>query len=452
MINREISSFRDPAGYIYYDNDKVIRRINKIYFHQYDHFMHSGLYDELITNNYLIPHKEIKRTDDYILLEVTKIPFISYPYEWCHNELKDAALLTLNIQTIALKYNMILKDASAYNVQFYQGKPIFIDTLSFDFYIEGTPWGAYGQFTRHFIAPLLLNTYVDQRSSHLLSNYIDGFPLDLANNILKNRGGFTAKMHIKWHSKSIAKYNNSNKSSKEVTISKSNIINLNQMMINQISKLTIKKQLTEWDNYYNLTNYDEYSKRHKIKLVNDYLKQIQFNDNSLIFDLGSNDGEYSKIASKYCQNIISFDIDNNCVNRNYLNNQENSHILPLVLDLTNPSSAIGFGNMERKSITERGHAKCIMSLALIHHLVISNNLPFTSVASWFRALGEYLIIEFVPKTDSMVIKLLSTRKDIFDKYNETEFETKFQKYYEIITKEKIKNSERTLYLMKIKRD
>jgi len=451
---REISSFRDPAGYIYYEDNKVIRRVNKEYFKQYEHLMTSGLYDELVEKGYLIKHREIDGNKEYKLLEVEKVPFISYPYEWCYDEVKDAAILTLNIQEIALKYNMILKDASSYNVQFIGGKAIFIDTLSFDFYEEGMPWGAYGQFVRHFMAPLLLNTYVDERCSSLLRNYIDGFPLDLVNNLLKNRGGFTARMHIKWHNKSIDKNNDVSDGVKKVNISKISIINMNQMMLRQISKLRRKVTDTEWDNYYNVTNYDEVSDKCKIKLVKEYLEEIDFNNESLVYDLGANDGKYSRIANERCQNVVSFDIDTNCVNRNYLieRDKERSGILPLLLDINNPSGGIGFGCTERKSINDRGRVDCLMALALIHHIVISNNVPFESVARWFIKLSKYLIIEFVPKEDKQVLKLLKTRRDIFSEYDQESFERIFSKYYKIVKKDNIKNSKRVLYLMQVNED
>ena len=203
--NKEHASFRDPSGYVYYENDNVYRKIDKSYFEQYNYLMTSGLYNELVDKNLLIKHKEVEVTDEYIIITPEKVPFISYPYEWCYEEIKDAALITLKIQEIALKYNMTLKDASAYNVQFYKGKAIFIDTLSFDFYKEGEPWGAYGQFCRHFMSPLLLMANVDENLNCLLKNYIDGIPVELANNILKGRGGLTAWQHIKLHSKSINK-------------------------------------------------------------------------------------------------------------------------------------------------------------------------------------------------------------------------------------------------------
>ncbi len=158
MDNRqEPSSFRDPAGRIFYKDNLCYRQINEIYHRQYDKLMHSGLYRELTEKHSLIPHEEITPWEGKsgCIIRPETIPYISYPYEWSFEQLKDAAVLTLDIMLASLKYDMVIKDASAYNVQFLKGHPIFIDTLSFEFYEENSPWGAYGQFCRHFAAPPL---------------------------------------------------------------------------------------------------------------------------------------------------------------------------------------------------------------------------------------------------------------------------------------------------------
>lgn len=447
--NKDYSSFRDPSGHIYYEGDKVFRKINKCYIDTYDFFVSSGLYSKLLEEKLIIEHKEIKRSSDEIILEVKKVPFISYPYEWSFDEYRDAALLTLKVNLIALDYGMILKDASVYNVQFINSNPIFIDTLSFDIYEEGTPWGAYGQFTRHFIAPLLLMNNVDERINSLMKNYIDGIPLDMAEAILKKRGGFFTKQHIIWQNKAIKKHNTDGKNidTLKVSISKQSLININVMMQNQILKMKRKKVDTEWDSYYDNTNYSVDSDEEKQKLVLGFVSKIKF-CNELAIDMGANDGKYSRLIGKYFKSIISVDIDNNAVNRNYKvakNNNEN--ILPLVFDFNNPSPSLGFACRERNDFEKRSNVKLVMALALIHHIAISNNVPFTKIAEWFSHMGEYLIIEFVPKNDSQVELLLKTRRDIFDYYTEEDFENCFSEYFNIIDKKKISNSVRTLYLM-----
>ena len=454
MKNKELSSFRDPSGFIYYENNKVIRKINPIYFKEYNHLMDSGLYKELVDNNLLIKHKEIKKSNDEILLEVEKIPYISYPYEWTFEELKEAALLTLKINKIALKYGMILKDATSYNIEFIGCKPIFIDTLSFMFYEENSPWGAYGQFTRHFIAPLVLMKYVDIRMNTLLKNYIDGIPLDLCSNLLKNRGGMISKIHIKLQNKSIKKHNNDGKKDVvKINISKKSIINMFDMITNQINNLKLKKYTTEWMDYYDLSNYNEKAFNSKENIIKEFCKMIKSKDNDISFDLGSNDGRFSKLIEKELNNyVVSFDIDNNAVEYNFINNKDNDRILPLIMDFTNPSSGIGFSNNERKSFMDRGNANLTLVLAFIHHLVISNNLSFEMVADFLSKITKYLIIEFVPKEDSQVELLLKTRNDIFDFYNIETFKEEFSKYFKIIKEEKIDNSKRTLFLMEVKNE
>ena len=449
--NKELSSFRDPSGYIYYENNKVFRRVNKCYFKEYNHLMKSGLYEELINNNLMVKHKEIEKNKDYIVLEVDKIPYISYPYEWTFNQLRDAGILTLEINKIAMKYGMILKDASAYNVQFNKGKVIFIDTLSFMFYKDNSPWGAYGQFSRHFIAPLVLMKHIDIRMNKLLECYIDGIPLDLCSRLLGKRGGMISYLHIKMQNKSINKHNVDRDNKKEISIKKQSIINMFDMIERQLNSLKIKDFDSEWKNYYDNTNYNDVSKFDKHEIIKEFCNEIKLNKNDIIFDLGANDGRYSELVYNAFNNTtIAFDIDNNSVERNYLNNKKNElDILPLVMDINNPSSGIGFSNSERLSFMDRGNAGLTLVLAFIHHIVISNNISFEMLVNFLSMITKYLIIEFVPKEDSQVQLLLSTREDIFPLYDLDNFKKEFSEKFKILKEVKIKDSERTMFLMEV---
>src|SRR3989338_7398587 len=185
---KEASSFRDPSGFVFYVNKDVYRQINSNYKEHYEYLITSGLYESLINSKLLIPHEEIDSQENFEIkpyknIKPEKIEFISYPYEWSFSQLKDAALLTLQIQKTAIEYGMILKDASAYNIQFLNGKPILIDTLSLEKYDEGIPWIAYRQFCENFLAPLSLTVYKDAGLAKLLQIYIDGIPLELASRL-----------------------------------------------------------------------------------------------------------------------------------------------------------------------------------------------------------------------------------------------------------------------------
>lgn len=202
-------SFRDPSGFLFYKDGKIYRQINISYKENYDILMESGLCESLVNAELLIPHVEadIKvplPDESYKVIQPELILFISYPYEWSFSQLKHAALTTLEIQKKSLMFGMSLKDSSAYNIQFIKGRPVLIDSLSFEKYREGEPWVAYRQFCQHFLAPLVLMSFKDIRLQQLLRIYIDGIPLDLASSLLplRTRFKFSLLSHIHLHSKS----------------------------------------------------------------------------------------------------------------------------------------------------------------------------------------------------------------------------------------------------------
>ena len=447
-------SFRDPSGFIFFEDGHLFRQINHSYKSDYDLLMSSGLYETLTKEELLIPHEEIsfessKNSDAYKIIKPECIPFISYSYEWSFSQLKDAALLTLAVQKKALKVGISLKDASAYNVQFLNGKPLIIDTLSFAQHIDGEPWIAYKQFCQHFLAPLALMSFRDIRLSSLLKTYIDGIPLDPAATLLPFRSylKYSILSHIHLHSKSQSHFADKAIKKENPSFSLNAMPGLIDSLESAIRKLKWKPVGTEWHNYYSDTNYSESGHIHKKELVSEYIK---ISKPKKLWDLGANDGIFSRLASDEAIFTLSFDSDPAAVENNYLNarNQSETNILPLLIDLTNPSPAVGWENDERSSLLERGPADTAMALALIHHLAISNNLPLWKTAELFSRICNYLIIEFVPKTDSQVQRLLSSREDIFPDYNQTEFERVYADFFTIINSDRIVDSERTIYLMK----
>jgi len=454
MENTKInSSFRDPSGFVFFRDGIIYRQINKCHKENYDYFIESGLYQKLVDENLLISHQEkTLETNDknaYKIIKPVQIPFISYPYEWSFSQLKDAALTTIKIQKIAMEYDMSLKDCSAYNVQFLNGKSIFIDTLSFEKYIEGKPWVAYRQFCKHFLAPLALMSHKDIRMNQLFRIFIDGIPLELTSSLLPSSSLFKFSLlsHIHLHSKS-EKYFGTKKIKKtSQTISRSRLTALILSLESAIKNMKWEPKGTEWSDYYNDTNYSKKGLEHKKNIVNEFLDEIK---PATIWDLGANTGVFSRIATNKGINTISFDIDPAAVEINYLTCKKNqeTNILPLILDLSNPSPALGWANEERMSLTDRGPVETILALALIHHLIISNNVPIPKIAEFFNKFCNSLIIEFVPKTDSQVQRLLVTREDIFTDYTNSIFEEEFGKYYTVLKKVKMEDSERIIYLMR----
>lgn len=446
------ASFRDPSGFIFGSEGVLYRQINKLYKSQYEFLNESRLYDALINKGYLIPHQEVNITPydpntAYKVIQPDPILFISYPYEWCFSQLKDAALLTLEIQKLALEFGMTLKDSSAYNIQFHHSRPVLIDTLSFDFYHEGEPWVAYRQFCQHFLAPLTLMVYRDVRLSQLLRVYIDGIPLDLASSLLpfRSRLKFPLLLHIHLHAVSQKRYASQPvKSSRKM--SKNEILGLIDSLHSAVKGLRWSPHGTEWAEYYDDHNYSPEGLKHKSHLVNEFLDTV--NPKS-VWDLGANTGYFSRLSSARETPTMSFDVDFGAVEQNYLScrSQNEETLLPLYLDLTNPSPGIGWRNHERMSLIERGPVDTVLALALIHHLAISNNVPLINIVTFLREICSWLIIEFVPKTDSQVQRLLASREDIFSNYTIENFDNDFSRVFKIHRKEKITESERYLYLM-----
>lgn len=467
----EKSSFRDNSGFIFYDQGKIFRAITYSYKNNYDHLVQSGLYNYLVEEKLLIPHSverlETLREDVssdkldtkiYKVIQPDKIDFISYPYEWCFSQLKDAALTTLKIQKAALKYGMTLKDSSAYNIQFYRGRPVLIDTLSFEIVNDGEPWQAYNQFCKNFLVPLALAAFSDVRLNLMLKNFIDGIPLDLAVIILGKKAFLFPGIfvHIYLHNKFQVRYSNKNKplSVKKKWMSKEALFRLTGNLETTINKLRLKKNKTKWSNYYSDAYHTKTYLKEKKEIVKSYIEKVKPNR---VLDLGANDGEFSKIASASSKVVLAFDSDPYCIEEcyNYTKKNNIQNLIPIVADLTNPSPSIGWANSERLSLLERSNAdpacpagRLVLALAIIHHLCISNNVPFELLADFIDKIGDWLIIEFIPKSDPMVKKLLLYRKDIFENYNVEFFEQEFMKYFSIIEYKKVSDTERMIYLMK----
>lgn len=449
-------SFRDPSGFLFVKGGILYRQVNQAYREHYDHLMSSGLYERLVKSGLLVRHEETTLAPAvpalaYKVIKPEPIEFISYPYEWCFSQLKDAALATLQIHKAAIEFRMILKDASAYNIQFRDGVPVFIDTLSFELVRDWKPWVAYRQFCQHFLAPLLLMARRDERFGLWLRIFIDGIPLDLASRNLPFRTRFAPGIltHIHAHAASQKHYASRTEKLKERRFSRTALLALTDSLESNIRKLKFHSKATEWGDYYQDTNYTAEGHEHKKRIIAEFLDVAQ---PGTLWDMGANTGLFSRIASSRGIRTVSFDVDPLAVEKNYreMAAKKETNLLPLVIDLTNPSPGVGWDNRERMSLEERGPADAAMALALIHHLAISNNLPFDRIAAYFRKICRFLIIEFVPKEDSQVRRLLVTREDIFGDYTLARFEEEFGRMFKILGAVTIRDSTRTLYLMQAK--
>lgn len=454
------ASYRDPSGFVFHRQGCVLRQVNRCYQADYDRLMSSGLYDELVKAQLLVPHEEAPidwgmEGEAYKVLQPVQLPFVSYPYEWSFSQLRDAALLTLDVQQRALAKGMTLKDASAYNVQLYQARPVLIDTLSFERYEEGTPWVAYRQFCQHFLAPLALMSYTDVRLNQLMRIYIDGVPLDLASKLLpwRTKLSLSLGIHIHAHARSQLKHAHAaakpTQAKAPPKFSRRSFEAILASLKATVAGMKWRTGWTEWADYYEANNnYGGESLKVKERLVGEFIRQV---GPRTVWDLGANDGRFSRIAIEGgASTVLAWDIDPTCVEANYrrvIEKRETS-LYPLQLDLTNPSPGVGWANTERTSFTDRGPADAALALGLVHHLAISNNVPLARIAALLAGLANWLVIEWVPKEDSQVEKLLATRKDVFPGYVQPQFEQAFRGFFSIERTVPVEGTKRTLYLMR----
>ena len=276
------ASFRDPSGFIYRSGDgQLLRQVNPCYTSEYRRLMESGLYEELVSAGLLVEHEELSTRQSpncqVIVLRPRELPFISYPYEWPFHALKDAALLTLRVQLRALAHGMVSKDTSAFNVQFEGCRPLFIDTLSFQTYEEGRPWDAYGQFCRHFLAPLALMAKVDVGLNRLLLQHLDGIPLPLASKLLpwRTRLSPSALVHIHWHASMIRKHSDTSEEASlrqkkrvsQMKVSLGKMKNLVHSLLDYVKSLSWRAGETEWADYYDNNSYSRHGFDVKRSLV-----------------------------------------------------------------------------------------------------------------------------------------------------------------------------------------
>ncbi len=462
-IEKEPASWRDPSGFVYRRDGVVHRQVQPSFAAEWQHFLDSGLHARLVERRMLIGHEDAPLSaafdpSAHRVIRPEPIDFVSYPYEWTFGELRDAALLTLDAQLEALSHGMTLRDASAYNVQFRGVESVLIDSLSFARLEPDAPWVAYRQFCEHFLAPLALMAMRDIRCGRLLRSGIDGIPLDLAARLLpassRLRLGLGAHLHL--HARSQRQHADSAGSGRKAKLSLSRQIALIQSLRSTVSGLRWEPAGTEWADYADHTSYDDEATRSKEGIVGGMLSASGAGASGAgaggrvadaVWDLGANTGRYSAIASRLGWRVIAFDIDPAAAERHYrsLRRDGRTDTTPLVMDLADPSPALGWAHQERRSLQDRGGDSVLVALALVHHLAIGRNVPLPMLLGWLAELGSELIIEWVPREDAMAQRLLAARENIFERYTEEGFEAAAAERWTKVARSPIQGTARVLY-------
>lgn len=448
-------SFRDPRGRVYIDAGRIFRTVTPVGIDDYAYVRDSGLYAKLIAENKLVSMSEKSAEGSAmgsgaeVLLEHSRIPFISYPYEWGFQTLKKAAIFQLDVYLEALRYETTLSDATAYNVQFIGASPIFIDHLAFRRYEQGEYWMAHRQFCEQFLNPLLLRAKLGIPHNAWYRGALEGISTTELNAVLP----FQKKMswNIFFHVVLQSHFQNASMQRSDrpaVTVKnnlrKASFQNLLLGLRSWISKLEPKGAgKSVWDDYANDNSYSDKGAEQKRRFIQDFVSTAH---PKMVWDLGCNTGHYSQAALEAgADYVVGFDFDQGAVDKAERRAAElNLRFLPLVLDATNPTPSQGWCQAERKGFIDRANCDALFALALVHHLAIAKNVPLPNVVDWLLKLAPRGVVEFVPKSDPMVVELLRLREDIFDEYNLESFQRALLEKADIVKTERVAQSERVL--------
>ena len=467
-VQYEFGSFRDPSGCVFYFQNEIYRALDSDSFILIQQLDKDSVLSDLEKLGYLIPTTVITQTDSIYaslkknlpnenhFLHHSKVQSISYPYEWSFSMLADSAKLQLELQLKLIEKGYSLKDASAFNVQFIHCQPVFIDITSIEKLKTKEVWIAYGQFCQMYLFPLLLKRYKNINSKGYYLNNINGLNVEEVYHIFGFLESLKPALFIDVLLQFYFQRFASNKTTelkqklkKEGSTTTSQIINIKRML-RKIDKISnIYKPIGHWIDYIDKNTYSIEAEEEKVTYIKKFLKEFS---PPTVLDLGCNTGRYSLLAAESGADVIAVDSDHDSIDLLYKHAKKaQANILPLWVDIANPSPALGFRNQERKSFMERVHADAVFALALIHHLLITSRIPMDAICDFFYELTEsYLVVEFIGSKDKMFQTLLALREDIYGSINQDFFLATFSKKFALINQRKISNTERFLFTFKKK--
>ena len=458
MAKADLGSFRDPCGTVFRMGDEIYRAVMMPGREHYDFVQSKGLLDELAETGKLVETREVDRKvlngdagGAYKVLQHSRVPFVSYPYEWSFPMLKQAALLHLEIQLQALESGITLSDASAYNIQFKGPKPVFIDTLSFREYREGEIWVGHKQFCEQFLNPLLLRSLFGMTHNSWYRGNLEGIETEKLASLLPWYRNFSLNIlsHVtlqaRLQRKAVSVGEEAMKQARNRGLSKTAFTHMLIQLRDWIKKLEPKDTgKTVWGDYEQTHTYGSDEEAAKQRFIAEFCNKVK---PAMMFDFGCNSGEYSQVALESgAERAVGFDFDQGALERAFARaTSQKLDLLPLYLDAANPSPGQGWNNQERKSLNGRDRADALMALAFEHHLAIGRNIPMNRVVEWLVSFAPVGVVEFVQKSDPTVQQLLMLREDIFDTYTEDNFERFLKDNARIIKKERVATTGRTLY-------
>lgn len=448
-ISPENFSFKDYSARVFQREGIYYRAILPEYTAEYDHLMTSGLYAELEESKLLNPHQEVELPtvyQTYKILYPQQIDFLSLPFEWCYSQWRKVILAYLEINLIALKYGMILKDATPYNFCLQGGKAVLFDTSSFAFFKEPNYWIAYRQFCEEMLGPFALMHYRGMQWGCLTLASHQGLPLDFISQNLPKKSylNLSCLLHLHLHAKTYQKPGKQKDNSTGFT--KEKLIEVFLLIKGTVQKWNNYHQYpTYWSEYYDIDIETEEYLYDKQKTVKSYLQSCNAQS---VLDLGANTGKFSELACNYADRVIALEFDKKCVDQieKKIEETRNKKLHTLLGDLSQTSPDFGLGGKEHPSIFKRAKSDLVLVLALVHHLTLTKMIPFELITDLvYEFSNRYVLIEFIENSDPKVNLLLQNNQKYYP--TKDEFELIIQKKFKLLQKKTLDKSVRTLYLL-----
>jgi hypothetical protein len=420
----EPGSFRDRDSRVFVTPDGVFRALSARGFEDFEALRGAPLFEQAVADGRLVATEVadvgapdlLPGTATAAVLRHERLPFISYPYEWTFGMLQDAGALHLDLLDAAISQGLTMKDASPYNVQWRGAQPVFADIGSFEVLRRNEPWIGYRQFCTLFLYPLMLQAYLGAPFHPWLRGSLDGIePTEMAA-LMKGHHGKGLTTHVKLHARLERRYASTSRKEVKKELSsagfKPEIVQANvRKMRKLVAGMTWKAGQTAWTEYHEgHRGYEEADQEAKQRFVAAAAEKAK---PRMAWDLGTNDGVFARIVAPHAEHVVASDFDHETVEALYqsLREEGDRKILPLVVDLTDPSPARGWRGAERQTLEQRGRPDLTLSLALVHHLSITRNVPIPEVVDWLASLGGTHVIEFPLREDKMVQTLLNAKRD-----------------------------------------
>jgi hypothetical protein len=455
MIGFDPASFRDPSGRLFRHAGAIYRTCSADALAILRQARGNGLLDALERDGLFLSTEIVesvsegldpRQVGDWVVRQPL-LPLVTYSYEWSFSMLRDAALATLAALGVSLTHGFILKDATSFNIVFHGTVPRLVDVHSLEPRTEGRMWAGYAQFCRSFLFPLFLMSYkgIDPRPA--LVSGLGEVPVADVARVLRGRDRLrpgvlvNVTMQAQLERRFAGRAEDVGKAGAGMKYPESAIRNQLQRLKTVIEKLSLPKG-DNWTTYTETHTYDASGVQAKEQFVRRALSEQR---PGVVLDLGTNTGQYARIARSTGARVIAVDVSSPSVDALYRDGRGDLQLSPLVADLTKPTPAIGWRLIERKGLFDRLRGDFLMALALVHHLRITGGIPLAEILGLLTTLAPSGVIEWVGRDDSMVRRLLALRPDVYDDYTKEQFTAMLGARARIVQVHDLPGGQRTLY-------